>query len=448
MVEMLINMGADVNLWSVQGESQLHRYYYDRPRFRRLQSSCGNRDRVHRRRRGNPGQGRDEYQTILEPAYQILRTPLMIAAERGYLPIVKLLFNPPCNADYTLCAPDGQIALRLAVEKGHREVVDFLPSLRKGGFRRFKYAHATSVYRIRQATEVARLIAMCLVWHIPKAVLYRFPMWIAKSIFRAVKHIVTKSIPRAAKATLRGVVKGGRYIRDDLPGAISRKVQQSGAAIKKLVTVMIPKAVKATGSFFWNLITEWIPNAIKGTCKFMWKLITVYIPRALHNTALVLWEIVKFIGWFIKQVVVELFPAFCKAVASGLKAFAIGSWELLLRGLAAVASLVHTVFVSITSFFRRITLRDIWNAVVQVLKWVFVEVPVGIGRVFRAIYMGVVKCVEKAFGWWGKLMVALSQLLVYVVVYFPVKLGQAFVEYSKALVKGGKEVLVWFNPKR
>lgn len=372
----------------------------------------------------------------------------MVAAEKGYLPIVKLLLNPPCNADHTLCAPDGQIALRLAVEMGHREVVDFLPSLRKGGFRRFKYAHATSVYRIKQTTEVARMVAVCLVWHIPKAVLYKFPKWIAKTLFKFVRNVVTKSIPTAAKATWRGIVKSGRYIRDDLPGAISRKVNGSGRAIKRFATVVVPKAAKATGNFFWRLITEWIPNAIKQTCKFTWKLLTVYIPRALCNTVLAIWEIIKFIGWFIKQLVVDWFPTFCKAVAGGLKAFAIGSWDLLLRGLRVVASLLHTIFESIISFFRRISLRDIWNAVVQVLKWVFVEVPVGIGKVLKAIYKGVVKGMEKMFGWWGKAMVFLWEVLVYVVLYFPVKLGEAFVEYFKVLVRGGKEVLVWFNPKR
>ncbi|RPB29346.1 hypothetical protein L211DRAFT_775824 [Terfezia boudieri ATCC MYA-4762] len=407
MVEMLINMGADLDLWR-----------------------------------------RDEYPPTLQPAYQILRTPLMIAAEKGYLPIVKLLLNPPCNADHTLCAPDGQIALRLAVENGHREVVDFLPSLRKGGFRRLKYAHATSVYRIKETTKVARILAAFLVWHIPKAVLYNFPKWIAKTAFRIVCHVITKSIPKAAKATWRGMVKSGRYLRDDLPGAICRKVEGGARAIKKFVTVIVPKAAKATGNFLWMLIVKWIPNAIKQTCKFAWKLLTVYIPRALYEIISSIWDVIKFIGWFIKQLVVEWFPTFCKAVANGLKAFAIGSWDLLLRGLRVIASLLHTIFEMIISFFRRISLRDVWNAVLQVLKWIFVEVPVGIGKVLKAVYRGVVKGVEKMFGWWGKVLVFLWEALVYAVLYLPRSLGAAFVDYSQVLVKGVKEVLVWFNPKR
>ncbi|KAF8421206.1 hypothetical protein EV426DRAFT_219094 [Tirmania nivea] len=452
IVETLINMGADVDLWSIQGESELHKYYHNRPWFRRLRESQFQRDCANRRRSGNPEQGGNESPTTLQREYQILRTPLMIAAEKGYLPIVKLLFNPPCNADHTLCAPDGQIALRLAAENGHREIVDFLPSLRKGGFRRVKYAHATSVYRIKQTTEVARLVAMCLVWHIPKALLYKFPKWIAKIAFRIVRHVVTKSVPKAAKATWRGMVKSGRYVRDDLPGAISRKIKGSGRAIKKLVTVAIPKAAKATGNFFWNF-TIWIPKAIKQLCKFTRNLLMWCIrfppecARILYAIVLTIWELIKLIGWLIKKLVIDWFPTFCEAVAKGLKAFATGSWDILLRGLRAIASLVHTIFESIISLFRRASLRDIWSAFVQVFKWVFVEVPVGIGKVLKAVYRDVVKGVEKIFGWWGKVMVFLWEALVYVVLYFPEKLGAAFVEYFKVLVRAGKEVFVWFNPK-
>jgi len=446
MVEMLINMGADVDLWSVQGESYLHKYYFNTPWFPRIQ---GYTDRaINRRQSGNPGQGRDEYSIGLQPAYQILRTPLMIAAEKGYLPIVKLLFNTPCNADHTLCAPDGQIALRLAVENGHREVVDFLPSLRKGGFRRFRYAHATSVYRIKQTTEVVRVVFLCFVWYIPKALLYTFPKWIAKNTFRALKHVVTVSIPKAANATWRGLEKSGRYIRDDLPGAISRKVRGGGRAIKKFFTVICPQSAKAMANFFRKLVTEWIPSAIKEVCKFAWKLVTVHLPHTLHVTALAIWDVIKFVGWFIKQLVIKWFPAFCKAVARGLQAFAIGSWRLLVSGMSAVASLLHTIFEAVISFFHRISLRDIWNAVVQVLKWVFVEVPVAVGKGLRAIYRGVVKGLEAVFGWWGKLVVFLWEVLVYLVLVLPAKAGEVVAEYFKALVRGGKEVLIWFNPKR
>jgi len=428
MVEMLINMGADVDLWSVQGESYMHKYYFNRSWFSRGDRYCPDGP-INHWQSGNPGQGRDEYPIGLQPAYQILRTPLMIAAEKGYLPIVRLLFNTPCNADHTLCAPDGQIALRLAVENGPREVVDFLPSLRKGGFRRFKYKHAALVYQIKETAPGVWLFVQFFVWDIPK--------WIAKTAFRAVKHVVTVSIPKAAKATWRGLEKSGRYIRDDLPGAISRTVRGSGRAIKRLFTVMIPKAAKGMANFSRKLVTEWIPNATKKVCKFAWKLVTVHLPHTLH------------------QIAIEWFPALCKTVARGLQAFAVGSWRLLISGMSAVASLLHTIFEAVISFFRKISLRDIWNAVVQVLKWVFVEVPVAVGKGLRvvgkglrAIYRGVVKWLEEVFGSWGMWGVIVCEVLVYVLLSFFLEILLIAVEYFKALAMGGKEVLIWFNPKR
>ncbi|KAF8422769.1 hypothetical protein BGX38DRAFT_1147303 [Terfezia claveryi] len=374
------------------------------------------------------------------------KTALVAAVETGNIRMVEMLIN--MGADVDLWSVQGENCITTRRGKSASGSRGLLAEFEKGGFRRLKYAHATSVYRIKETTKLARMLAACLVWHIPKAVLYRFPKWIAKTAFRIVWHVVTKSIPKAAKATWRGMVKSGRYLRDDLPGAISRKVEGGARAIKKFATVIAPKAAKATGNFLWMLIMKWIPNAIKQTCKFTWKLLTVYIPRTLYEIILSMWDVIKFIGWFINQLVVEWFPTFCKAVANGLKAFAIGSWDLLLRGLGVIASLLHTIFEMIISFFRRISLRDVWNAVLQVLKWVFVEVPVGIGKALKAVYRGVVKGVEKMFGWWGKVLVFFWEALVYAVLYLPVKLGAAFVDYFQVLVKGVKEVLVWFNPKR
>lgn len=65
-----------------------------------------------------------------------LRTPLMVAAARGRLPLVRLLVEE-LGADDGIVAPgDGQLALRLAAEAGHREVVDYLPARRGGAWRR------------------------------------------------------------------------------------------------------------------------------------------------------------------------------------------------------------------------------------------------------------------------------------------------------------------------
>jgi ankyrin repeat protein len=97
MMRHLINLHADVNVWS------------GHPRFHF--SNMIDRERV--------------------------RTPLMCAAEKGNLNICKILCES-AFADPMLIAPDGQTAQRLAARNGHKEVVQYLPAHRGGAFRRLK----------------------------------------------------------------------------------------------------------------------------------------------------------------------------------------------------------------------------------------------------------------------------------------------------------------------
>ena len=55
-------------------------------------------------------------------------TPMCVAAEKGYLEIVKYLIENGANANAT--DVDGKTALTWAVEKGHSEVVKFLNETR------------------------------------------------------------------------------------------------------------------------------------------------------------------------------------------------------------------------------------------------------------------------------------------------------------------------------
>ncbi|OBT87720.1 hypothetical protein VE02_04080 [Pseudogymnoascus sp. 03VT05] len=78
-----------------------------------------------------------------EGTVHVFRTPLQQAASLGHLVLVKLVMET-YHCDDSLVAPDGQTALRLAAENRHHEVVDYLPSRRSGGFRRWKHTHRKS----------------------------------------------------------------------------------------------------------------------------------------------------------------------------------------------------------------------------------------------------------------------------------------------------------------
>lgn len=83
-----------------------------------------------------------------------LRTPLQVAASKGHFAIVRFL-KEECKADDAVIAPDGQTALRLAADAGHREIADYLPLQRGGGWRRWKAHHAEA---IKVAHKTARKI--------------------------------------------------------------------------------------------------------------------------------------------------------------------------------------------------------------------------------------------------------------------------------------------------
>jgi len=102
MMRHLINLGADVNVWSA--------------------SDVGT------------GLSFPRYDT---PDHERARTPLMCAAEQGNLNICKILCES-AFADPMLIAPDGQTAQRLAARNGHREIVQYLPAHRGGSLLRLK----------------------------------------------------------------------------------------------------------------------------------------------------------------------------------------------------------------------------------------------------------------------------------------------------------------------
>lgn len=449
MVEMLINLGADVNGWSVQGVYPLHKLYHEKRRtawFRRRKPKPKPRsERLHAYDRGPPG---PPPPFPLHPEYQILRTPLMIAASRGLLAIAKLLLNPPCNADHTLCAPDGQIALRLAAEHHHRELVALLPALRRGGLRRFKHQHATSAYRIAQTTEVARQVARFLVWSLPKAFLYRLPKWTVKRLWRIARHIVMVAIPGVAGETWDLTRRTARYIQHDLPAALLRSGALAAHGVGNFLSITIPRAASGTARVAWNLLSRDIPRGLLATARFLWTLLTAHIPRGIWACGKGVWYTLAITAWFLKKLATSWFPLFCQAVLRELRACAAATCALAGRGARAALSLLHMVFEAVASFFRRVSLGDVLRGVGEVVRWLVVEVPRAGARAAARVYWGGVKLVEKVFGLGGRVAVAVWHVLVFVVVYFPVKVAKAGGEYGKVLGRGCREVGVWFDPKR
>ncbi len=116
------------------------------------------------------------YERGAAQATRFQRTPLQYAAESGRLAVVRVLVEE-CGADDGLVAPDGALALRLAADNGHREIVDYLPARRGGGWRRWRVKHEKHMRRIeRSARKIGQFLYYMLVAP-PKLLLWYVPKW-------------------------------------------------------------------------------------------------------------------------------------------------------------------------------------------------------------------------------------------------------------------------------
>ncbi|KAF4447167.1 hypothetical protein F53441_9312 [Fusarium austroafricanum] len=188
------------------------------------------------------------------------RTPLMVAAERGHLALVKVLIQD-YGAQHDLIAPDGALALRLAATNGHREIVHFLPSVRGGAWKRWKLVHQKQMDRVRRAGKKILEFLRVLFWELPKFLAWDAPKGICRAAWKR-RHRVKKFIK-------------------ELPGKIKKEV------------IELPGNIKRAGKGVWKGIKE-IPSCLKNLVLVVWKLLK-RIPGALMM-------VLKWIGGGLKSI--------------------------------------------------------------------------------------------------------------------------------------------------
>ncbi|SPO05173.1 uncharacterized protein DNG_07859 [Cephalotrichum gorgonifer] len=300
------------------------------------------------------------------------RTALQVAAQTGNLAVVKFLVEE-CRADDAIIAPDGQMALRLAAENGHREVVRYLPARRGGGWRRWRTEHAVAMRRARKAGKAIAKGVKLMFWDLPYFVFFHAPKKVLVYAWKNRKDLAEWCVELAKR----------------IPRAAFRAVKQ------------FPRTVGRIVKWLWRIL-----KAAPGRIRRAGELIGAWIAK-----------VVRRLGGAVAAIVNRLF------------------------------SVLHTVVFGMLRFFRDITLQDVWNGFCQLLKAVFMGLPVailkGIAALGGASYAAV-KALLGIFGWaiWWTIRV-----IWHIIQYVPHKTLVILAAFGRSIAKGFREMMVLVNPK-
>ncbi|KFY98267.1 hypothetical protein V498_01532 [Pseudogymnoascus sp. VKM F-4517 (FW-2822)] len=337
-----------------------------------------------------------QYYDSDEGTVHVVRTPLQHAASLGHLVLVKILIED-CHCDDSIVAPDGQIALRLAAENGHQEVVDYLPLRRLGGFRRWKHAHRKSLRRAKKAVSRIFDFLEILCWSVPKFFLWDIP-----------KNTIVKPIRKSCAWCWKNRKDFGPWCKQELrklPGMAVRFGKGVGRCLVK-----IPRAC-------WKFSTKTLPGWIESISMWLWELTTERLPKALGILA----------RWILS------------IITSSAKA----AWNVILK----IVSLLSTVVESVISFLRRVTLTDVWNGFVEVLQSIFVTFPKIILSWIEAFGKTSYKVLLALFGTIGGLLWCIVYALGWVIIYIPKQLWKITKSFGQSFLKASYELRVWLDPK-
>ncbi|RFU81062.1 hypothetical protein TARUN_1155 [Trichoderma arundinaceum] len=240
----------------------------------------------------------DGYGLYSQENYQspLQRTPLQVAAKEGKLGIVKILLE--LGADDSLVAPDGAMALRLAAENGHQEVVDHLPTRRGGAWKRWKVTHEKQMRRVRRILEKIGSVLKWIFWTVPKFLVWTIP----KHIFSTVPKQIWQGRHKIGPWCKRQIYK--------IPNRVKKAADLSRRGAKKAVNV-----IQKTPGKVWQIMKR-IPGAL-------WTIIS-WMGKGLGKLGNAILNILKRVASFIHTTigaVVHFFQAITlQDVANGFRA--------------------------------------------------------------------------------------------------------------------------------
>lgn len=274
------------------------------------------------------------------------RTPLQLAASEGNLTLVKLLIEV-YHADDATIAPDGQLALRLAVDNGHKEIAAYLPARRGGGWLRWKAHYAKAFQRVKYIWREIKETLEIFLWIIPKYLFWKLPkgflLWLKKDW-----HMFPKWCKKQISSCPDRMMRLGKSVM---------------------------KAVRAT-------------------------------PKIMKTLALRFW-------------------ALFKTIASGLVGI-----------VKRMVSLLHSALHAITTFFKRVTLRDLAQGLQDLASKILTDLPKAIGKGFKMLLGGCYQTIQ-----------GLAECLWLLATWFPKQFLNILRAMGSSVVTGSQELFVCIHPK-
>jgi hypothetical protein len=308
------------------------------------------------------------------------------------------------HADDSLVAPDGQIALRLAAENGHREVVDYLPARRGGGFRRWQHHHHIAIQRTKRALKKIYRVFKFFLWDIEKFFIWTCP-----------RHLVFKPVSKACTWCWKNKHLFSPWCAHQL-GQMPGRAKRFGQWVWKGVKA-VPKAVADTGKAIWKFGTKTLPRWAKKLALWVWSLFTTRIPAAIAIVAKWVW--------------------------GGFSAMGRAVLDVILK----VVSLLHTVFEAVLTFFRNLTLKDIWDGFCNLLHTIFVAFPKTLASWILQFSDMSYKIMKAVFGEIGEILWWIVYGIGWLATYVPRKFWVILQSLGSSFAKGWYEVIVFFKPK-
>ncbi|KAH8814664.1 hypothetical protein DL96DRAFT_1560974 [Flagelloscypha sp. PMI_526] len=215
--------------------------------------------------------------------------------------------------------PDGQTAFRLVRDNGHAIIAAYLPVMSLGRMRRVQNRSRTTVLRLKQMGAAVFPYTLIAFLQMPKFSTWTLPKQFLEIIYRMLSDADT--------------------------------VNQFSRFILRKVPIFV----------FWHL-PKVLPFVLKELSKSIWEVVSVDIPRVLKH----------FTPEFGKPCLVrrylshpQTFELLDLASVVGLK---------LGHAAQAFVFAIHTAIRVTISFFRAVTLKDIWNGVLTIFEILFVDI--------------------------------------------------------------------------